>query len=91
MPTLRGRLGLVAAILIDSLGIGLFLPFAVIYATLVAHISLSVTGSILSLAAAMALLAAPRLSPVRWWIIGARSVSSSPEIFCKPWVSLGIA
>jgi MFS family permease len=55
MPDVRGRRSLVAAILIDSLGTGLFLPFAVIYPTVVAHIPLSVTGAMLSLATLCAL------------------------------------
>jgi MFS family permease len=59
LPELHRRRGLVAAILVDSFGTGLFLPFAVIYATQVAHIPLSVTGCILSLAATVALLVAP--------------------------------
>lgn len=59
LPDLHGQHGLVAAILIDSTGTGLFLPFAVIYATLVAHISLSVTGLSLSLATVAALPVAP--------------------------------
>ncbi len=59
LPDLHGRHGLVAAILIDNVGTGLFLPFAVIYATLVAHISLSVTGLLLSLATVVALPVAP--------------------------------
>ncbi len=59
LPDLHGRQGLVAAILIDSVGTGLFLPFAVIYATIVAHISLSVTGLLLSLATVAALPVAP--------------------------------
>lgn len=59
LPDLHGRHGLVAAILIDSIGTGLFLPFAVIYATLVAHISLGVTGLLLSLATVAALPVAP--------------------------------
>lgn len=59
LPDLHGRHGLVAAILIDSIGTGLFLPFAVIYATLVAHIPLGVTGLLLSLATVVALPVAP--------------------------------
>ncbi|HEU0026192.1 MAG TPA: MFS transporter [Ktedonobacterales bacterium] len=59
LPDLHRRHGLIAAIVIDSLGTGLFVPFAVIYATMVARISLSLTGQILSLATAMALLVAP--------------------------------
>lgn len=55
LPDTRGRRPLVAAILIDSLGTGLFLPFAVLYPTMVAGIPLSVTGGILSLATLIAL------------------------------------
>ena len=54
-PDVRGRWTLVAAILIDSLGTGLFLPFALIYPTVVAHIPLGVTGAMLSLATLVAL------------------------------------
>ncbi len=70
LPDTRGRRGLVAAILIDSVGSGLFLPFAVLYPTLVAGIPLGVTGGILSLATLLALpiplltgLAVDRLGP----------------------------
>ncbi len=55
MPDVRGRRSLVAAILIDSLGSGLFLPFAVVYPSAVAHIPLGVTGTMLSLATLFAL------------------------------------
>lgn len=59
LPDLRGRLGLLCAVLIDSLGSGIFLPFAVLCATALAHISIAMTGIILSLCAACALPAAP--------------------------------
>lgn len=55
VPDVRGRRSLVVAILIDSLGTGLFLPFAVVYPTAVAHIPLGVTGTMLSLATLFAL------------------------------------
>lgn len=55
LPNLHGRHALVAAIVLDSLGTGLFLPFAVLYPTLVAGIPLGVTGGILSLATLLAL------------------------------------
>lgn len=59
LPDLRGLSGLVAALLIDSLGSGAFLPFAVLYATVIAHISIATTGLILSLCAGVALPTAP--------------------------------
>ncbi len=59
LPDLRGRRGLVTAILIDNLGSGIFLPFAVIYAVVVAHIPVATTGLVLSLCAACALPTAP--------------------------------
>ncbi len=59
LPNLRGRRGLVSAILIDSFGSGIFLPFAVLYATVVARIPIATTGLILSLCAACALPTAP--------------------------------
>lgn len=58
-PDLHGRSELVIAILIDSLGSGLFLPFAVLYATVAAHLPIATTGLVLSLAAVAALPAAP--------------------------------
>ena len=59
LPELRGRSALVCALLIDSLGTGLFLPFAVLYATVVARIPVATTGIVLSLSAAAALPVAP--------------------------------
>ncbi|HET9112072.1 MAG TPA: MFS transporter [Ktedonobacterales bacterium] len=59
LPDLHGRLGLLCAVLIDNLGSGIFLPFAVLCATALAHISIAMTGLILSLCAACALPAAP--------------------------------
>lgn len=59
LPDLRGLSGLVAALFIDSLGSGAFLPFAVLYATVIAHISIATTGLILSLCAGVALPTAP--------------------------------
>jgi MFS family permease len=58
-PDLRGRRGLIVAILIDNLGTGIFLPFAVLYATVTAHIPIATTGLVLSLCAACALPTAP--------------------------------
>lgn len=59
LPDLRERHVLVAAMLVDGFGTGLFLPFAVIYATIVAHIPLGVTGGVLSLASVAALPVVP--------------------------------
>ena len=59
LPDLHGLSGLVVALFIDSLGSGAFLPFAVLYATVIAHISIATTGLILSLCAGVALPAAP--------------------------------
>jgi MFS family permease len=71
LPDMRGQRALVAALLIDSLGTGLFLPFAVIYPTAVARIPLSATGAMLSLATLVA-LPIPLLTGVMVDRLGAR-------------------
>ena len=68
LPDLSGRRPLVAALAIDALGSGLFLPFAVLFFTLTTPLSLAQVGLALSVAAGIALPAAPVLGSVvdRW-------------------------
>jgi MFS family permease len=59
LPNVSGRRGLVAAIIIDSLGSGLFLPFAVLFFLNTTTIALSTIGLGLTIAALLALPTAP--------------------------------
>jgi MFS family permease len=59
LPNVSGRRGLVAAIIIDSLGSGLFLPFAVLFFLNTTTIALSTIGLGLTVAALLALPTAP--------------------------------
>src|SRR5487761_488401 len=59
LPDLTGRYQLAAALFTDSLGHGLFVPFAVMYFLRTTGLSLPVVGLGLSLASLLALPAAP--------------------------------
>ena len=59
LPTLRGARGFVAAMFIDFLGTGLFVPFSLLYFTRVAGLSLPVVGLVLSVAMALTLPLVP--------------------------------
>ncbi len=72
LPNVSGRRGLVAAIIIDSVGSGLFLPFAVLFFLNTTTIALSTIGLGLTIAALVALPTAPligilvdRIGPAR--------------------------
>jgi MFS family permease len=77
LPDLRGRHQLAAALFTDSLGDGLFVPFAVIYFLHTTGLTLPVVGLGLSAASFLAIPAAPvggvlidRLNPARVVIVG---------------------
>jgi MFS family permease len=77
LPELSGRYSLAGALFTDSLGDGLFVPFAVVYFLHTTGLSLPVAGFGLSAASLLALPAAPvcgvlidRLAPARVVIIG---------------------
>lgn len=77
LPDLRGRYQLAAALFTDSLGDGLFVPFAVVYFLHTTGLALPVVGLGLSLASFLAIPSAPvggvlidRLSPARVVITG---------------------
>jgi MFS family permease len=77
LPQLRGRYSLAAALFTDSLGDGLFVPFAVVYFLHTTGLRLTVVGLGLTMASLLALPAAPvsgilidRLSPVQVVITG---------------------
>lgn len=77
LPELRGRYQLAGALVIDSLGDGLFVPFAVVYFLRTTGLTLAVVGLGLSVASFLALPSAPvcgilidRLSPATVVITG---------------------
>lgn len=55
LPSLRGQLPFVAAIVVDTLGTGLFLPVSLLYFTQVADLPLGVAGALVSGATAVSL------------------------------------
>lgn len=59
LPSTVGRRRLVTAVIVDSLGSGLFLPFSVVFFVVVADLPLPQVGLALSLAATVALPVAP--------------------------------
>lgn len=64
LPAVSGRRCLLAAAIIDSLGTGLFVPFAVVYFLNTTRLSLTTVGLGLSAASALALLSVPLLGSV---------------------------
>ncbi|MGW8507264.1 MDR family MFS transporter [Streptomyces sp. CLCI03] len=64
LPHTRGRVPLVLAQLVDALGTGLFLPFAVVYFHAVKGIPLATVGVMLSVAALLSLPAGPLAGPL---------------------------
>lgn len=64
LPHTRGRVPLVLAQLVDALGTGLFLPFAVVYFHAAKGISLATVGVMLSVAALLSLPAGPLAGPL---------------------------
>jgi MFS family permease len=77
LPELRGRYSLAGALFTDSLGDGLFVPFAVVYFLHTTGLRLTVVGLGLSVASLLALPAAPvsgilidKVSPARVVITG---------------------
>lgn len=63
LPNIAGRKRLVGAVLIDSLGSGMFLPFTVVYFLRTTALSLTTVGLSLSVAAAVALPTSPLVGP----------------------------
>lgn len=63
LPRLTGHGGFVAAVLVDSLGSGVFLPFSVIYFVRSTPLSLTTVGACLSAAALAAIVAVPVAGP----------------------------
>lgn len=59
LPNTRGRRPLIVAQVIDALGTGLFLPFAVVYFHIAKGIALTTVGVMLSVAALLSLPAGP--------------------------------
>ncbi|MFE1793205.1 MFS transporter, partial [Streptomyces sp. NPDC059525] len=64
LPNARGRIPLVVAQLVDALGTGLFLPFAVVYFHAAKAIPLGTVGLMLSAAALLSLPAGPLAGPL---------------------------
>lgn len=64
LPHTRGRVPLVLAQLVDALGTGLFLPFAVVYFHAAKGIPLATVGVMLSVAALLSLPAGPLAGPL---------------------------
>ncbi|MFF4426899.1 MDR family MFS transporter [Streptomyces sp. NPDC001549] len=64
LPHTRGRVPLVLAQLVDALGTGLFLPFAVVYFHAAKGIPLATVGVMLSIAALLSLPAGPLAGPL---------------------------
>lgn len=64
LPNTRGRVPLVVAQLVDALGTGLFLPFAVVYFHAAKAIPLATVGLMLSAAALLSLPAGPLAGPL---------------------------
>ncbi|WP_314219544.1 MDR family MFS transporter [Streptomyces zaehneri] len=64
LPNTRGRGPLIVAQVVDALGTGLFLPFAVVYFHAAKGISLTTVGVMLSVAALLSLPAGPLAGPM---------------------------
>ncbi|MFD4736144.1 MDR family MFS transporter [Streptomyces virginiae] len=64
LPQTRGRVPLVLAQLVDALGTGLFLPFAVVYFHAAKGVPLATVGVMLSVAALLSLPAGPLAGPL---------------------------
>jgi MFS family permease len=64
LPNTRGRVPLIVAQVVDALGTGLFLPFAVVYFHAAKGIPLTTVGAILSVAALLSLPAGPLTGPL---------------------------
>ncbi|HET6478926.1 MAG TPA: MFS transporter [Actinoplanes sp.] len=59
LPDLRGRGALLGTVAIDSLGTGVFFPFAIVYFTQTLHLDLTKVGAIVTAAMALAIVIAP--------------------------------
>ncbi|WP_051707578.1 MULTISPECIES: MFS transporter [unclassified Streptomyces] len=64
LPRLAGHRRFVAAILVDSLGSGMFLPFSVVYFVRSTTLSLTTVGACMSAAALIAMAGVPAFGPV---------------------------
>ncbi|WP_406412227.1 MFS transporter [Streptomyces halstedii] len=64
LPNTRGRSPLIVAQVVDALGTGLFLPFAVVYFHRAKDIELTTVGLMLSVAALLSLPAGPLAGPL---------------------------
>ncbi|MCY0935141.1 MDR family MFS transporter [Streptomyces sp. H34-S4] len=64
LPNTRGRGPLIVAQIVDALGTGLFLPFAVVYFHVAKDLPLTTVGLMLSAAALLALPAGPLAGPM---------------------------
>ncbi|MBP5888891.1 MFS transporter [Streptomyces scabiei] len=77
LPNARGRGPLIVAQVVDALGTGLFLPFAVVYFHTDKGIALTTVGLMLSAAALLSLPAGPLAGPLIDWIGPRRVVVAS--------------